>query len=153
MFVQSEELGDRIACMIGDTHVAQCYILGWPAFLHYGTEIADEAIVENTLLHGYRRVDSIDAFARGCPVWVKPSNASMEERVESARRAGSKIGSNEYSLLWNNCEHFANWCANGVAFSQQVIEGLRRLLRAAFMIAGACLAWAGLALLATASEA
>jgi hypothetical protein len=138
--------------MIGDTHIAQCSILGWPAFLHYGTEITDGAIVENTWLQGCRRVDSLTEFARGRPIWVRPSDATMEERIESVRRAESKIGCRDYSLLWNNCEHHANWCASGVAFSQQVIEGLRKILGAAFTLVGACLAWAGLVLVSTALD-
>lgn len=40
----------NITPAIGDTHVAQCIIFRWPAFLHFGTEIAAGAIVENTLL-------------------------------------------------------------------------------------------------------
>jgi len=62
------------------------------------------------------------------------------------------IGRHDYSLLWNNCEHLANWCATGVAFSQQVIEGLRRILGAALILAGACLAWAGFAFVSAALD-
>jgi len=46
-------------------------------------------------------------------------------------------------LLWNNCEHFASWCATGIAVSQQVIEVARRVLGVA-SLAGAFLPWAGL---------
>ena len=46
----------NIIIVIGDTHVAQCTILGWPAFLHYGTEITGGAIADNTFFHGCRRV-------------------------------------------------------------------------------------------------
>ncbi|HUK67136.1 MAG TPA: lecithin retinol acyltransferase family protein, partial [Streptosporangiaceae bacterium] len=99
--------------MIGDTHVAQCTIFGRPAFLHFGTEIADGAIVENTLRHGHRLLKSQAAFARGRVTWVRPSNATAEERAEAAHRAESKIGHRAYSLLWNNCEHFVSWCSTG----------------------------------------
>ena len=136
--------------MIGDTHVAQCIILGWPAFLHYGTEIADGAIVENTWLHGCRRVDLLADFARGRETWVRPSNATMQQREESTRRAEFRIGHHDYALLLNNCEHLANWCATGFAFSQQVLDGLRKILGGALMLAGACLAWAGFAILSAA---
>jgi Lecithin retinol acyltransferase len=126
----------NITPVIGDTHVTQCTIFGWPAFLHFGTEIADGAIVENTLRYGYRRLDSHADFTRGRVTWVRPSNATAEERTEAARRAESKVGHRAYNLFWNNCEHFANWCATGLAFSQQVIEVARRVLGAAFMLAG-----------------
>ena len=42
-------------------------------------------------------------------------------------RATSRIGEHCYSLTGNNCEHFANWCATGVAISHQVIEFFRML--------------------------
>jgi hypothetical protein len=37
-------------------------------------------------------------------------------------RAASRIGERRYSLSGNDCEHFANWCATGVAISYQVVE-------------------------------
>jgi|HubBroStandDraft_6_1064221.scaffolds.fasta_scaffold362634_1 hypothetical protein len=130
--------------MIGDKHVVQCSILGVPAFRHYGTEIANGAIVDNSWRYGYRRVDSLAEMAGGRPTWVEESNATLEQRLEAARRAESMIGHcYAYSLLGNNCEHFANWCRTGVAFSQQVIDGLRTILGAALMAAGVILLAAG----------
>ncbi|MCV7303508.1 lecithin retinol acyltransferase family protein [Mycobacterium barrassiae] len=35
-------------------------------------------------------------------------------------RAESKLGSKEYNLVTNNCEHFATWCCTGRIASQQV---------------------------------
>jgi len=39
---------------------------------------------------------------------------------EIVQRAYSRIGENNYNLIGNNCEHFANWCIDGVSNSQQV---------------------------------
>lgn len=39
---------------------------------------------------------------------------------ETIKRARSKLGERGYSLLLNNCEHFAFWCKTGVAKSSQV---------------------------------
>ena len=136
--------------MIGDTHAAQCTFFGRPAFRHFGAEIADGAIVDNTLRHGYRRLESHADFARNRLTWVLPSDATAEERAEAARRAESKIGHRAYNLLWNNCEHFSSWCTTDIAVSQQVIEVARRVPGAAFMLAGPFLAWTGLAVLSAA---
>jgi hypothetical protein len=133
--------------VIGDTHVAQCKILGRPAFLHYGTEVADGAIVENTAWHGCRRVDTHAAFARGRETWVQPTDATYQERLAIAARAESLEGRYFYSLTRNNCEHVANWCAKGVAYSQQVIDFVRRALGVAHMIGGAILALLGFAII------
>ena len=37
----------------------------------------------------------------------------------------------------NNCEHFANWCATGIAVSQQVIAWISSFFRIALAAAGA----------------
>ena len=38
---------------------------------------------------------------------------------EAKRRAESRIGEDEYNLVSNNCEHFANWCTTGNSVSTQ----------------------------------
>jgi uncharacterized protein YycO len=137
--------------VIGDKHVVQCEILGWPAFLHYATEVHDGAFVDETFLHGYRRLDSHAKMARGRETWIEASTATMEEREEAARRAESLVGRPyAYNLLVNNCEHVANWCSTGAAFSRQVVEGTRRVVGALNMAAGLLLAWLGLALIGSA---
>ena len=40
------------------------------------------------------------------------------------RRAMSRIGEQNYNLLFNNCEHFANWCKTGRHRSGQVEDWL-----------------------------
>lgn len=39
---------------------------------------------------------------------------------EIEARARSRLGNGGYSLVFNNCEHFAVWCATGVSESEQV---------------------------------
>ncbi|PAX51198.1 lecithin retinol acyltransferase family protein [Brunnivagina elsteri] len=36
------------------------------------------------------------------------------------QRAKSRLGESKYSLLFNNCEHFATWCKTGLSDSEQV---------------------------------
>lgn len=40
--------------------------------------------------------------------------------AETVERALSRVGEDEYSLILNNCEHFAVWCKTGVSESYQV---------------------------------
>jgi len=47
---------------------------------------------------------------------------------ETVARARSRIGESSYSLLKNNCEHFAIWCKTGVSESLQVSGMLQTLL-------------------------
>lgn len=66
----------------------------------------------------YSAVDIYDeAFGN-----VKRRTYSAEETVA---RAYSRIGEERYSLVSNNCEHFAMWCKTGVSESSQVEAALR----------------------------
>lgn len=72
------------------------------------------------------RVDTVEDFAYGASILVN----SMDSRVkmqplpqeEVARRAEKLVGEIPYSLLWNNCEHFATYCRYGSPISQQTDE-------------------------------
>lgn len=46
---------------------------------------------------------------------------------ETVARARSRLGEKAYSLLSNNCEHFAFWCKTGVSKSHQVEQVLELL--------------------------
>ena len=58
-------------------------------------------------------------------------------RALAVQRAMSRVGERRYSLSGNNCEHFANWCATGIAVSQQVIAWISSFFRIALAAAGA----------------
>ena len=62
---------------------------------------------------------SWDDFAAGDMVKVRVygSRLSADETVDNAE---SRVGSVGYSLVRNNCEHFAAWCCTGRAVSAQV---------------------------------
>jgi len=47
---------------------------------------------------------------------------------ETVTRARSRLGEKEYSLLLNNCEHFAIWCKTGLHKSYQ-IENVIKVLK------------------------
>ena len=57
---------------------------------------------------------------------------------ETVRRARSKLGTGDYNILTNNCEHFATWCKTGVQNSSQFDKGIKTLLSVAvFLVGGA----------------
>jgi hypothetical protein len=83
---------------------------------------------------------TIEEFAGGSAIHVvKYSNAIPAK--ETLFRAESCLGERDYSLLANNCEHFAVWCKTGRHESQQIdhllglglqiISDMRGILRAA----------------------
>ncbi|WP_197523916.1 lecithin retinol acyltransferase family protein [Cupriavidus sp. USMAHM13] len=68
------------------------------------------AIEETTLAH----------FSNGAPVQCREYAVRVYSPEETVERAYSRIGEDLYSLLLNNCEHFANWCIFGLPWSGQV---------------------------------
>ncbi|XP_051240549.1 lecithin retinol acyltransferase a [Dicentrarchus labrax] len=69
------------------------------------------------------RVDTLEDFAYGSKILVSSMDKMMKNRTlsneEVAKRAEKLIGAFPYSLLWNNCEHFATYCRYGSAVSRQ----------------------------------
>jgi len=64
-------------------------------------------------------------FAHGHAVSVRPHTAPYFDCHEVIRRARSRLGENRYGLLRNNCEHFCEWCVQGVSRSLQVERALK----------------------------
>lgn len=65
------------------------------------------------------RIDTLAVFAVGRPVTVRPYVGNHDPDAIIAR-AMSRIGDGNYHLIFNNCQHFARWCATGDHVSEQV---------------------------------
>ena len=87
-------------------------------FLHHGIDLGDGTVAH--YLEGREILrSSLDDFSQGQPVSVVPHTECSPQGV-TLRRAMSRIGEQNYNLLFNNCEHFANWCKTGRHHSAQV---------------------------------
>ena len=66
--------------------------------------------------------EQLDPFGRqhGRPFVVDYTSSLPADTV--IQKAKSKLGEVEYSLLLNNCEHFATWCKTGQHVSAQVMK-------------------------------
>jgi hypothetical protein len=101
-------------------------------YVHHGVYVGGGTIVHyGGFLYHWRRGPveeiSLTRFAQGYPIWVRPSGPNSRQCEEIVRRARSRLGENQYRLLSNNCEHFSEWCVNGVHHSPQVDRLLARL--------------------------
>lgn len=69
------------------------------------------------------RVDTVEDFAYGGSILVNHMDKLFKDSVlggeEVVRRAEKLVGATEYSLLWNNCEHFVTYCRYGSSISFQ----------------------------------
>lgn len=70
-----------------------------------------------------------------------PDSASPDEIME---RAEGRLDERRYSLLFNNCEHFATWCVTGIATSKQVRRAAKTVaVSAAAIVIGGVLVIVG----------
>ncbi|UJR25205.1 hypothetical protein I4U23_006557 [Adineta vaga] len=85
----------RSALMKGSVYIAAIIESEWPVNL--------KSTSEDVYLHHY---DNIQCFSN----------------EETLRRAFSQLGKRGYSLIGNNCEHWARWCRTGEHYSEQIIK-------------------------------
>lgn len=100
-------------------------------FQHHGIDMGDGTVIHLAPASGVPfalydesekfavRRDSMADFCKGAEVLVAEHiDALPPEHVAS--NAESRLGKTGYHLLDDNCEHFATWCATGVAQSSQI---------------------------------
>ncbi len=87
--------------------------IGGGEVIHYSgfSEAFDKGSIEIT---------SLEEFEQGNGSKVKNHIVSVYDADKRVERAFSKLGEDSYSLIFNNCEHFVNWCFNGFKTSSQV---------------------------------
>jgi hypothetical protein len=88
--------------------------------MHHGIDLGDGTVAH--YLEGRQILRSpLDAFSRGQPITPVPYPEGACSPVGvTLRRAMSRLGEQNYNLLFNNCEHFAHWCKTGRHRSPQV---------------------------------
>lgn len=97
---------------------------------HYGVVVGDDKVVHFNLTDEFdiRIIKTNLHKFIGAGTSIKLCMMSELNREFSkeatASRAESCVGSDfgGYNLITNNCEHFANWCANGSTYSNQILS-------------------------------
>ena len=96
-------------------------------FNHHGIDLGDGTVAH--YLEGREILrSSRDDFSQGQPLVVIDHFKASPAGV-TLRRAMSRIGEQNYNLLFNNCEHFATWCKTGRHRSGQIDSALKRARR------------------------
>lgn len=101
---------------------------GRTGYTHHGIYVGDGKVVHYSgLANGLSKGDicetTIEKFSLGrdkITVITHPNPSEYFTPIEIVKRARSRIGENDYNIIFNNCEHFATWCATGTASSEQV---------------------------------
>lgn len=76
---------------------------------------------------GVIKCDNLDTFAQNATFEIRHYTQTKYSSLQAIQRAFSKMGEKEYDLVFNNCEHFVNWCLNGEKYSIQANIGLQIL--------------------------
>ncbi len=93
-------------------------------FNHHGIDLGDGTVAH--YLEGREILRSpLEGFSQGQPIRVVDHPGASAPGL-TLRRAMSRIGEQNYNLLFNNCEHFATWCKTGRHRSGQIDSVLER---------------------------
>lgn len=94
-------------------------------YYHHGIYIGNEKVV-----HYYGLADGLNSgpveevslykFMQKRKFKIKLHPNCKFSRQEIVHRARSRVSEKEYDLIFNNCEHFVNWCIYNVNESKQV---------------------------------
>jgi hypothetical protein len=124
-------------------------------YKHYGVYIGHNKVIHFSGPKGYETKASMadiiqtstEDFLKGDLLEIQDDGDKVPlPRKEIVRRAKSRLHKckGDYSLIFNNCEHFANWCRYNEHISKQVENGAQTAKDLLFTIGGGI--WAGLKL-------
>lgn len=96
-------------------------------YTHHGLYIGNDDVIHysgfsDNSPRGPIEITTLDNFSKGQMVSVDTHSVRTYNHEESVKRAFSRLGENEYDVIFNNCEHFVYWCIKGFSYSSQ-IEG------------------------------
>jgi hypothetical protein len=94
-------------------------------YAHHGIYVGNGRVVHygglsRSLRRGPVEEVSLERFAAGRSVLIKPAASARFSAAEVVARARSRLGENRYRVTSNNCEHFCEWCVYGEPRSEQV---------------------------------
>jgi hypothetical protein len=66
----------------------------------------------------------LETFTQGNGYAIQKYHSTFNQN-QIVQRARSRLGAEDYSLLFNNCEHFVTWCIHDRPSSKQIQNGVR----------------------------
>ncbi len=120
-------------------------------YKHYGVYVGNNTVVHFSGGSGHElsapkaciRKATLEEFSKDEEMQIETRCAESFSRKETVMRALNAVGSEKgkYTLPWNNCEHFANWCRYGKKRSVQVEHFAANLAGISALAIGAVLVW------------
>ncbi len=120
-------------------------------YYHFGIAVSKDRVIHFTAEKSDLSQDkkdfliiesSLERFLLGGELEIEAPYSSKFERDEVVNRAKNYVNSQlfhkkYYNFISNNCEHFARYCYDGSAQSEQVVTGTIAVVAAGALIAGA----------------
>lgn len=113
-------------------------------YAHHGIYLGNGEVIHYSglskgLLKGKVEISSLSDFCNGNLDGIKivEHDCPKFNVTERIARAKSRLNEDEYSLMFNNCEHFVNYCIEGKEISKQVIRAVSALSVAALAVGAA----------------
>jgi len=97
-------------------------------YSHHGIDCGDGTVIHYTgsplhRINAAIRRTPLEAFTKGKKQYIIPYNPQPSPD-EVIRRATDRLNEEKYSLVFNNCEHFATYCMTGAGKSPQVLKAI-----------------------------
>ena len=90
-------------------------------YKHYGIDCGDGTVIHYRKPSETIEQTSMETFSQGGSIYKAEYSEGFGYIPDVVvERARSRIGERDYNLLFNNCEHFTNWCKTGISDSKQV---------------------------------
>ena len=99
---------------VGDHLIARRF-----AYTHHGLYMGEGKVLEY-IQNGGVTIVPLETFAQRHAVYIREHSEAKFTGEEAVKRGLTRLGENNYNLLTCNCEHFVNWCIDGVSNSRQV---------------------------------
>ena len=105
---------------------------------HHGLYIGDNEVIHYSGLSsqfdkGSVEVTTLENFKNGRSFYIESHIFELYNAEERIERAKSRLYENSYNVIFNNCEHFVNWCF-GIGISHQVNDKVSRNISSGFEI-------------------
>ena len=88
-------------------------------FTHHGLYLGEGKVLEYIKSQGVVIVP-LTTFTQGHELFIREHKDAKYRGKEAVRRGMMRLGEQHYNLLTRNCEHFVNWCIEGVESSRQI---------------------------------
>lgn len=83
-----------------------------------GLHICNEQVIHFTS-NSRIEIVSLSEFTDGNGYDIQKFHSKFS-RQEIVERALSRLGDDNYNVVFNNCEHFVSWCIHDKSFSKQI---------------------------------